>query len=149
MKSSLITKSILILALAFPLGAIAQEGQTTTDQKAIKVSSFNSFKAYQEFQKNLNLINRQRERVKQLQAWMQAAPQVQRPDIRMELETVLAKLNENNRKMYETYGYSLTRNYTIITNQADLYMFVTPEEYEKWEAEQKTRDKKKGKKKGK
>ena len=54
---------------------------------------------------------------------------------------MLEKLNENNKKMFDTYGFSLTRNYTQVVETSHVYMLVTTEEAEKFEQLQTKSDK--------
>ena len=49
----------------------------------------------------------------------------------------MAKLNENNQKMVKTYGFSLTRNYTMIVETSHIYMFVSEAEATRIEESQK------------
>ena len=52
-----------------------------------------------------------------------------------ELEVLMTKLQENNEKMYNAYGFSLARDYTMVTEKSSIYMWVTEEEFEKYQAE--------------
>ena len=54
--------------------------------------------------------------------------------IQAEIDDIMLKLNENNDKMFKTYGFSLTRNYTISIAKANVYMLVSDEEYDTYEA---------------
>jgi hypothetical protein len=48
--------------------------------------------------------------------------------LKEQLDALLAKLNENNDKMRQAYGFSLDRTYTVVVETAHVYMFVTDEE---------------------
>ena len=48
----------------------------------------------------------------------------------------MAKLTEDNQKMIKAYGFSLERNYTLVTEVAHVFMFVSDEEAAKVEKEQ-------------
>ena len=65
---------------------------------------------------------------------METATEAQKEEIQAEIDDIMLKLNENNDKMFKTYGFSLTRNYTISIAKANVYMWVSDDEYDKYEA---------------
>lgn len=46
------------------------------------------------------------------------------------LQTALAKLNENNRTMLKTYGYSITNRYQMVVDKAQVLMELTEADVE-------------------
>ncbi len=109
-----------------------------TQQKLVRVCSLNSIQANQEFQRNVRVLQTQRQRAVEINTQIEASESVvEKAELSLELEAVMAKLNENNRKMVETYGFSLTRNYTVIVEEAHVYMFVSNEEAAQVEEKQK------------
>jgi hypothetical protein len=109
----------------------AEEGQ----QRLIRVSSLNSVDANQEFNKNVNIVRAQR----RLAAAKYKEQQEGTGDIvavDAALKEILANLDENNKKMFKTYGFSITRNYTMVIEKSSVYMWVTEDEFEKFQAAQ-------------
>jgi len=111
---------------------IAPESQ----QKLVKVSTLSSVEANQEFQRNVQIMQAQRQRVMQLQAqYGQAQTDELKKSLKKELDAAIEKLNKDNKTMTETYGFSLNRNYVQVIEKSNIYMAVTKEEAEKIEAE--------------
>jgi len=104
---------ISCLILAFSFVATAQ------DQKLARVATLNSVQANQEFQRNVRIMRAQRLKIIELQNKKAA---------KAAIDAELAKLNNDNQKMFKTYGYSLLRNYTLVVEKAHVYMFVSDEE---------------------
>ena len=103
-------------------------------QKLIRVSSLNSVEANQEFDKNVRLLQAQRERAVQLANAIETAQTDEaKSGLQQELDALMAKLNENNKKMVQAYGFSLTRNYTRVIETSHIYMFVSDEEAARYE----------------
>jgi len=44
------------------------------------------------------------------------------------LDALQAKLNDNNKLMFKTYGFTLNRNYVLTVEKAHVHMWVTAEE---------------------
>ena len=103
-------------------------------QKLIKVCTLGSAEANREFNRNVNLVKAQRQLAVGKHKEMETATDDQQDAIQAEIDDIMLKLNENNDKMFKTYGFSLTRNYTISIAKANVYMWVSDEEYNKFEA---------------
>jgi len=109
-----------------------------SQQRLVKVSTLSSVEANQEFQRNVQIMQAQRQRVMQLQAqYEQAQTDELKKSLKKELDAAIEKLNKDNKTMTETYGFSLNRNYVQVIEKSDIYMAVTKEEAEKIEAEMK------------
>jgi hypothetical protein len=107
-------------------------------KKLVKVCSLNSIEANREFQRNVQIMQAQRRRVLQLQAELkQAQTETLKKGLEKELELAIKKLEEDNKKMAKAYGFSLNRNYVLVTEKASVFMYVTEGEAAKLEAEQK------------
>ncbi len=107
-------------------------------QKIVRVSSLNSIQANQEFQRNVQLLQLQRQRVIELKTQIDnSSDAAEKKTIQANLDDMLNKLNENNQVMFKTYGFSLTRNYTMVVEKSHVYMFVSDEEAVKFEESQK------------
>ena len=127
-----------LFALVITFNVTAQDASESDgpekQQKIIKVCSLNSIEANQEFQRNVQLLRLQRQKIIELKVELDnAKKRREKKRIEKELDKMLEKLNENNKKMFDTYGFSLTRNYTQVVEKSHLYMLVTAEEAEKFE----------------
>lgn len=137
----------LILCACNPVSAEKKKEKTTKDQveqKLVKVSSLGSVEANQEFQKNVQIMQMERQRVIQLQNQLkQTQTQELKYSLETELEAAMKKLNADNKKMVETYGFSLNRNYVLVVEKAHIYMTVSDDENKKIKAEEEKSKKKK------
>ena len=117
--------------------APAAQSQAPGQQKFVQVCSLNTAQANQGFQRNVQILQAQRQQAVQLQNQINTATaEDQKQQLREQLNAVMAKLNENNQLMVKTYGFSLTRNYTRVVETAHVYMYVSPEEAARYEAAQ-------------
>lgn len=106
-------------------------------QKLIRVCTLNNIQANQEFQRNVRILQAQRQRAVELNNAIEGATSsTEKAELQQELDELIAKLNENNQKMVQTYGFSLTRNYTMVVETAHIYMFVSDEEAARYEEAQ-------------
>ena len=134
-------KSIRILSLvSFTLVATATFAQnkgakpTVTpapQQKLelVKVASLNTTESNREFQKNVQLVQQQRSLAGQLLTKLQNEQDEQKhAELKKQLDALQAKLNENNKLMFKTYGFTLNRNYVLTVEKAHVHMWVTAEE---------------------
>ncbi len=139
MQKGTLTKSILACALvaACNLSAQGNGADSAQQQKIIRVSTLNSIQANQEFQRNVQIMQNQRQQVIDLNEKLKGTNNAnEKAQIQKDLDETLKKLNENNQIMFKTYGFSLTRNYTLVVEKAHVYMFVSDEEAKKFEEAQ-------------
>jgi len=95
----------------------------------VRVASLNTVEANQEFQKNVRLVQQQRALAVQLVNRLEKVQDKDEYDkLRKQLQDLQAKLNENNQKMFSTYGFTLNRNYVLTVETAHVHMWVTAEE---------------------
>ncbi len=130
-----LTMVLLSLCMLSAINLFAQGEMSDEDQqqKIIKVCSLNSTEANQEFQRNVQLLRAQRQKVIELKAEIDNTKKKRdKKKIQKELDGLLLKLNENNQTMFKTYGFSLTRNYTQIIEQSHVYMLVSDIEADKF-----------------
>jgi len=116
--------------------ALAKENQenenSSPQQKLVKVSTLGSVEANQEFQRNVQIMQAQRQRVIQLQNQLDLAQtKGLKKNLKKELDSAMEKLNKDNKKMAETYGFSLNRNYVLVVEKAHIYMAVSDDEADK------------------
>jgi len=134
-------KSIRILSLvSFTLVATSTFAQNKSAKPAaapvpqqklelVKVASLNTIESNQEFQKNVQLVQQQRTLAVQLLSKLQNEQDEQKhAGFKKQLADLQAKLNENNKLMFKTYGFTLNRNYVLTVEKAHVHMWVTAEE---------------------
>ena len=134
-------RSIRILSLvSFTLVATATFAQNKGAKPAatpapqqklelVKVASLNTIESNQEFQKNVQLVQQQRTLAVQLLSKLQNEQDEQKhAGLKKQLADLQAKLNENNKLMFKTYGFTLNRNYVLTVEKAHVHMWVTTEE---------------------
>jgi hypothetical protein len=143
--ASLVTSGILIgqgqSKTAAPADAAAKP------QRLVRVATLNTVKANQEFQANVHLLQMQRQAAVELNTKIeQEKDAAKKKELKSQLDTLMAKLNENNNAMAKAYGFSLTRNYTMEIEKSNIYMLVTDEEAAQIEKVQKEQEKKEKKK---
>lgn len=139
---------VLLCLVAVALGTAPATGaqpapkgaaEAPKSQKLVRVSTLNTVEANREFQANVQLVQVQRQAAVELNAALEKETDAaKKKDLKSQLDALMAKLNENNNKMRQTYGFSLDRNYTVVIEKAHVYMFVSDEEaarVEKAEAE--------------
>jgi hypothetical protein len=105
-------------------------------QKLVHVATIKGVDANREFQSNVQLLHAQRQAVLELNTQMEKEKNAKKQkELKAQIDTILAKLNENNDKMQKAYGFSLTRNYTLEIETAHIYLAVSEEEAAKFEQE--------------
>lgn len=130
--------SIAVLAtfaqdFQIPEGSGGSGSGQNADNKLIRVCTLSSIQANQEFQRNVQILQAQRQRAVELNTLIEESTGSELQKHKRELDNLMTKLNENNQKMVETYGFSLTRNYTMVIEKSHVYMFVSPDEAAKYE----------------
>jgi hypothetical protein len=106
-------------------------------QKLIRVSTLNTVQANQEFQQNVQIMQAQRQQVIEASNAFEAEKDpAKKKELKAKADALLAKLNDDNQKMFKTYGFTLDRNYTMVIETAHVYMLVSDEEAAKFEKEQ-------------
>ena len=125
--------------------AAAQGQAEAQPQKFILVSTLNTREANREFDDNVRLVQAQRQRAIELNnALRTAQTEAAKEGLQKELDQVMAKLNENNQKMLQAYGFTLTRNYTRVIETSSIYMLVSDEEADRFEEAQRQQNESSG-----
>ena len=120
---------IAALATFFSIFSLHAQDADNADKKLVRVATLNSIQANQEFQRNVRIMQAQRQRIVELQTKHDAATKKADKDAAQKgIDDALKKLNGDNQTMFKTYGYSLLRNYTLVVEKAHIYMFVSDEE---------------------
>lgn len=140
MNKTIITLCLTGAVLAAGTG-FAQDDDADAKKQAVRVCTLNSVRANQEFQRNVRLVQNQRQLIAELKvALNNENDAAKRTDLQKKVDDATAKLLENNKKMTETYGFSLTRNYIMVPEKSHVYMLVSAEEAKKFEDERKKRE---------
>lgn len=114
------------------------QAQLNPQQKLARVATLNGIDVNREFQANVQMIHAQRQAAIELNDAMEKEKDPKKKaELKAQVDQIMAKLNENNQAMQKAYGFSLTRNYTMVIETAHIYMFVTDEEAAKIEAAEK------------
>ncbi len=114
---------------------------SSTGQRLVLVSTLNGLETNNEFQRNLDLVQSQRQLAISLNDQIALATTDEtRAALQEQYDQALAKLNENNKIMLQNYGYSLNRNYVRVIDKSQIFMAVTDEEAANFEANRKRRE---------
>lgn len=114
------------------------EAAAPQQQKLVRVATLNSIEANREFQANVQLMQSQRQAAIDLDARLkQEKDPKKQAELKTQLDELMAKLKQNNEQMQKHYGFSLTRNYTLVIEKSHIYMFATDEEAAKVEQAEK------------
>jgi len=115
---------------ATPAKAAPATAQPAQEQrKLIKVASLNTIEANREFQSNIRLVQQQRALAVQVAAQIEKQKdELEKARLQEQLDTLIAKLNENNKLMIKNYGFSLNRNYVLTIEKSHIYLFLSEEE---------------------
>lgn len=106
---------------------------TNGSGKLVRIATIEGIEKNAEFQRNLNIVNKQKQLVIALNRKLEETTNSsERDKLQASLDQALAKLNENNRKMTETYGFTLARNYSMVVEQSQIFMAVTADEAERF-----------------
>jgi hypothetical protein len=147
MKRNLLT-TLVLSAIAFTAGSaiaadqtkvpIPQVNQQPKQQKLYKIATLPNAQANREFQSNVQYMQNERQQVLEAAA---AAEKEKDPkkkaDLQKQADQLLAKLKDDNEKMTKAYGFSITRNYIMEVEVANVYVVLTDEEAAKVEQQEK------------
>ncbi|MCD8283868.1 MAG: hypothetical protein LUD39_03260 [Opitutae bacterium] len=101
-------------------------------QKFVNISSINSTAGNDEFMRNVQVVNGQRQRLVALENLKKGAITDEfKTAADAEIAALTKRLDEDNRKMAETYGYSISRDYIHVPVVTLIYLKLTDEEYAK------------------
>ncbi len=98
-------------------------------QKLVRISTLKTVEQNREFQANVQLVQQQRQvAIETSTAMEKETDPKKKAELKKQLDTIIARLTENNDKMQKAYGFSLSRNYTLEIEVAHVYMIVSDEE---------------------
>ena len=128
-------------ALLLTCASATAQDADKNERKLARVSSLNTVKANQEFNRNVALMRAKRERAAELKANLDAEKNAaKKKEIQKQLDAAMKDLNENNQKMVKAYGFSLNRNYVMVVEKAHVYMQVSDKEAKAIEAKLKAKE---------
>lgn len=137
MKRSIITVLALSVSLLSAGSLFGQNKAGTTapsaaapkQQKLVRMATLKTAEANREFQANVQLLQAQRQAAVELSSALEKEKdEKKRKELKAQLDSLIAKLNENNEAMQKAYGFSLARNYTMEIETSHIYMLVSDEE---------------------
>lgn len=99
--------------------------------KLIHVAMLSDVKGNNEFKRNVGILQRHQENIQALQRTIQTVEDEElKASLEEELQSAVDRLNSDNKKMVDAYGFSLTRRYEQVVEKSHIYMYVTEEEAE-------------------
>jgi hypothetical protein len=99
------------------------------------VASIDGVVANDEFTRNVQVIQAQRQEIARLNEVLQKADAgVARDQAQAQLDAAVKKLEADNQTMSKTYGYSIMRNYVRVPDVSQILVVLTEEEIAKQQA---------------
>ena len=99
----------------------------------VKVASIDGLEANEEFTRNVQVIQSQRQEIVKLNASTNeaAAGSEERKALQTQLDAAVQKLETDNQTMAKSYGYSIMRNYVRVPENSQVFVVLTEEEIAK------------------
>ncbi len=99
----------------------------------VKVASIDGLEANEEFTRNVQVIQSQRQEILKLNASTNeaAAGSDERKALQTQLDAAVQKLETDNQIMAKSYGYSIMRNYVRVPENSQVFVVLTEEEIAK------------------
>ena len=98
----------------------------------VKVATIEGKAANDEFTRNVQVVQAQRQEIVRMNEAMNAAPEgAERDAMKAKLDEAVKKLDADNQLMAKTYGYSILRNYVRVPEKSEVFIVLAPEEAEK------------------
>ena len=106
--------------------------QAAAQTQLVKISSIEGKAANDEFTRNVQVLQAQRQEIVKLNEATNAAPAGKGHDeLQAQLDAAVKRLETDNQTMAKTYGYSILRNYVRIPEKSEIFIVLTPEEVAK------------------
>ncbi|MFM8816685.1 MAG: hypothetical protein ACKOHI_02180 [Phycisphaerales bacterium] len=113
-------------------GAPADATAAGAQPMLVKVATIEGKDANDEFTRNVQVVQAQRQEIVRMNEAMNAAPEgAERDAMKAKLDEAVKKLDADNQLMAKTYGYSILRNYVRVPEKSEVFIVLTPEEAEK------------------
>ena len=106
--------------------------QAAQQTQLVKLSSIEGKAANDEFTRNVQVLQAQRQEIVKLNEATNAALAGKgHDDLQAQLDAAVKRLETDNQTMVKTYGYSILRNYVRIPEKSEIFIVLTPEEIAK------------------
>ena len=127
------------IALAAPGTSTSQSGGATDaaataaqQTSLIKISTIEGKDSNDEFTRNVQVLEAQRQEIMKLNESTNAAPAGKaHDDLQAQLDAAVARLDGDNKSMAKTYGYSILRNYVRVPEVSEIFVVLTEDEIAK------------------
>ena len=127
------------IALAAPGTSTSQSGGATDaaataaqQTSLIKISTIEGKDSNDEFTRNVQVLEAQRQEIMKLNESTNAAPAGKaHDDLQAQLDAAVARLDGDNKTMAKTYGYSILRNYVRVPEVSEIFVVLTKDEIAK------------------
>ena len=127
------------IAVAAPGTSTSQSGGATDaaataaqQTSLIKISTIEGKDSNDEFTRNVQVLEAQRQEIMKLNESTNAAPAGKaHDDLQAQLDAAVARLDGDNKSMAKTYGYSILRNYVRVPEVSEIFVVLTEDEIAK------------------
>ena len=114
------------------IDASSVASQAAQQTQLVMLSSIEGKAANDEFTRNVQVLQAQRQEIVKLNEATNAAPAGKGHDeLQAKLDAALKRLETDNQTMMKTYGYSIYRNYVRTLEKSEVFIVLTPEEIAK------------------
>jgi hypothetical protein len=115
-----------------PASGAPADAAAAAQPMLVKVATIEGKAANDEFTRNVQVVQAQRQEIVRMNEAMNAAPEgAERDALKAKLDEAVKKLDADNQLMAKTYGYSILRNYVRVPEKSEVFIVLTPEELEK------------------
>jgi hypothetical protein len=112
--------------------AAAGSPEAGAQSMLVKVATIEGKAANDEFTRNVQVLQAQRQEIVRMNEAVNAAPEGgERTALKAKLDEAVKRLDADNQLMAKTYGYSILRNYVRVPEKSEIFIVLTPEEIEK------------------
>jgi hypothetical protein len=114
-------------------GAASTSNPSQQKNVLVKVATLNGLEANDEFTRNVQVLQAQRQEIVKLNASTNeaAADSDARKALQTQLDAAVKKLETDNQTMAKSYGYSILRNYVRIPEVSQVFVVLTEDEITK------------------
>lgn len=114
-------------------GAASTSNPSQQKNVLVKVATLNGLEANDEFTRNVQVLQAQRQEIVKLNASTNeaAADSDARKALQTQLDAAVKKLEADNQTMAKSYGYSILRNYVRIPEVSQVFVVLTEDEITK------------------
>ena len=115
-----------------PASGAPADAAAAAQPMLVKVATIEGKAANDEFTRNVQVVQAQRQEIVRMNEAANAAPEgAARDALKAKLDEAVKKLDADNQLMAKTYGYSILRNYVRVPEKSEVFIVLTPEELEK------------------